>query len=40
MKLEMKEIDGVPVTGIPYGSRTGVGFLKIRAVLVEPILEP
>ena len=22
MKLEMKEIDGVPVTGIPDGSRT------------------
>ena len=26
MKLEMKEIDGVPVTGIPDGSRTVVCF--------------
>ncbi len=24
MKLEIKEIDGVPVTGIPNGSRTEV----------------
>ncbi len=25
MKLEIKEIDGVPVTGIPDGSRTVLG---------------
>ncbi len=25
MKLEIKEIDGVPVTGIPDGSRTVIG---------------
>ena len=25
MKLEIKETDGVPVTGIPDGSRIGIG---------------
>ena len=28
MKLEMKEIDGVPVTGMPDGSRTVYHFMR------------
>ncbi len=30
MKLEIKEIDGVPVTGIPGGSRTVLGMLTMH----------
>ncbi len=36
MKLEIKEIDGVPVTGIPDGSRTdgGMPHLAIQTLSV------
>ncbi len=32
MKLEIKEIDGVPVTGIPDGSMTGPASHVLSAV--------
>ena len=33
MKLEIKEIDGVPVTGIPDGSRTAVKNLSPKVFM-------